>query len=164
MKTATPFDQSTIVLESANVTGGYKFNIGIINDHNLQPENIVLIKYLIKSELPVSLGIKLVNNTDHLIYENSSGKIIEAGFWYEVSSINKLQTTHEINLSTKPWAQTIFFDYDTKQNNTITFQRPLIVNLTEVFGKGNEPDINQNEEIQRFFPFVESGTMGKTIN
>lgn len=155
----TPFAERDFCATGIGMMGGYTLGIETAEHFTYKTGDVILLKFLIHSSQDMGIYSYLARGID-ITVGASTAELIFANAWKEISAIVKTGDPKG------QWGDltidAYFFDYDQQKPTDMLVTRPVLVNLTQLFGKGMEPDPALNKSIQSYFAYIPRGKQGRT--
>ena len=130
-----------------------------------KPGHYYLVKFKIR--LNQAAVVRALMPSEPAAEENSSYDTwVEANAWTDVSTILQMRDSFS-----DPEAVSVgdggtigFAVYEREDGLDLEAMEPAVYDLTEIFGAGNEPDVQLNTELSKYFTYVDYLHTGKTGN
>lgn len=158
---ATPFGQKT-VLTAAGVDLSKPFFVHC-NYKDWIPSHVYLLKVRLRVSKPLSTMLT-VPSSPAAFTDISNSTLVPAEAWTNVSSIVKMKETFSGIVLDDGGRFGFSFYGDPSGTADIDVIEPMIVDLTVIFGAGNEPDVGLNKEIGNHLTYVNQYVTSKTGN
>lgn len=129
---------------------------------SLEPGNVYLVKFKVRLNQTaiIRVGIPSSPNAEA---SKSDDTRVNANAWTEVSAIVKMiDNFSEPEIVFDGEGRIGFSVYESQDGLILEAIEPAVYDLTEIFGRGNEPDAYLNNEISSYFKYVDYLQTGKT--
>ncbi|WP_068622605.1 hypothetical protein [Trichococcus ilyis] len=159
----TPFGQKKVTkISSADEGGDLSISFPF---QSFEEGHSYLVKYKVRLNQAGTI-ITAVPSSPTAVAGTSDKAWVEADAWTDVATILQMQESFDD-------PEKIVFDDDGKVSFTVEersegldveVMEPAVYDLTEIFGSGNEPDVRLNDELGKYFSYVDYLHTGKTGN
>lgn len=165
--TVTQINKDTVfgpkqVTTGIGISGGFYATIPIKKEDILRANHVYLLKVKIytSKEAVVSMypDDNIFTENTNLVSISSPGIPSVKEGWIEATRIVKMKN----DLSAYTTASIVIRLYNYTGTIDLELTDPVCIDLSEVFGIGNEPDINLNKKIGKYFSYVPQNQYGQT--
>ena len=130
-----------------------------------KPGHYYLVKFKIR--LNQAAVIRALMPSEPAAEENTSDDTwVEANAWTDVSTILQMKDSFSDpeSITIDEGGSIGFAVYERDDGLDLEAMEPAVYDLTEIFGSGNEPDVQLNTELSKYFTYVDYLHTGKTGN
>lgn len=155
----TPFGEKRVTkiagADSNDLFVGFPFT-------TLEPGNVYLVKFKVRLNQTAIIRVGIPSSPNAEVSKSDDTRV-NADAWTEVSTIVKLTDNFsDPEIVFDGEGRIGFSVYESKDGLILEAIEPAVYDLTEIFGRGNEPDAYLNSEISSYFKYVDYLQTGKT--
>lgn len=155
----TPFGEKRVTrivgADSDDLFVGFPFT-------TLEPGNVYLVKFKVRLNQTAIIRVGIPSSPNVEVAKSDDTRV-NANAWTEVSAIVELiDDFSEPEIIFDGDGRIGFSVYESKDGLILEAIEPAVYDLTEIFGRGNEPDVYLNNEISSSFKYVDYLQTGKT--